>query len=251
MKKVIFILLHTFLLIAFASAQVDVLMKRYSELRKEQLDLSSNNVLTQSILESINWYYPPYLVCDGNISITFYNTHFVIQAMHNGEIMYGNYTVKNDVIYCVPINIFPNSKDTLRFISLNEESFELKYANDNEDFWYPIKLIHSNGKTVFYAIGKVSNDNFVYKINGYDVFKYDGEVAEVVGNLNVRINPSLSSEKKYMLQNGNKIKIWGRSQKKEIIDGKAAYWYFVDYAYEEGYCPVFGWVFGGYLNITN
>ncbi|NLC93399.1 MAG: SH3 domain-containing protein [Treponema sp.] len=247
MKKAFVFICISCLAIFNVYTQTDLLMSRYSELRKAHGNIQYDEKLTNTNLESVNWYYPPYKVCDGNISLTFYKNEFILQAMHLDEVLYGTYTIKDNKIICNVIKVFPNTQDLLKNISMNGKSFELEYRIDKTDFWYSIKLIHENQKTVFYALGTEAEFNKWYIINTYDVYKYDGDVVVSNGKLNVREMPNISSEKVYVLDDKMHIKIIGKTKNEDTIDGIKSCWYYVDYAYEDMYCPVYGWVFGGYI----
>jgi tetratricopeptide (TPR) repeat protein len=79
-----------------------------------------------------------------------------------------------------------------------------------------------------------------------------GEVSEpapatatvTAGPLNMREDPGLEGAVVGRLSEGEKVRVLGRSDGAETIDGKSAYWYEVETIDEKR-----GWVFGGYLDL--
>lgn len=79
-----------------------------------------------------------------------------------------------------------------------------------------------------------------------------GEVSEpapatatvTAGPLNLRDDPGLKGTVVGRLSQGEKVRVLGRSDGAEMIDGKTAYWYEVETIDNKR-----GWVFGGYLDL--
>ncbi len=60
----------------------------------------------------------------------------------------------------------------------------------------------------------------------------------------IRSKAGLKSEILGVLNKGDKVTVIGRSEKKEVIDGKEAYWYKIKLADN-----TFGWIFGAYVDL--
>lgn len=65
--------------------------------------------------------------------------------------------------------------------------------------------------------------------------------------LNIRKSPSLTGGKIGLLETEEEVAVLGVSEKKERIDEKEAYWYYI-YSHR---LQIRGWVFGGYLKFIN
>lgn len=140
-------------------------------------------------------------------------------------------------VSCKVDTIYPNTKEVLPSIALDGKSFELEYGLDKNDFWYPVKLMTTGNRTVFYARGNYATNDNGYTLGGYEVYKYDGGEYYGNGKLNVRDKPSTGGKKLFLLNDRAKIRVAGKTKQEDTIDGIQAPWYFVDYKYEERKCP--------------
>ena len=66
--------------------------------------------------------------------------------------------------------------------------------------------------------------------------------------LRLRFEPSMNSDKIGLLQNGQRIKVYEKTNLPVTIDGINSYWFKTDGNYYEGKWYNSAWVFGGYLS---
>jgi hypothetical protein len=229
---------------------------RLSALEKELFDAHNRkdgvnavhiaNPIDAQSLESVNWYFNPYFICDSYFVITFDKGCYLASELHNGAYSIGEYSI----ISPNTIRLLPFSTQKVDYqderLPFTDGSENLAFAVDSQDFWYSSKLTGVKTGSVFYATQSKSPPNKQYRIDGIKVTKINETLYQSATNLKVRSLPSQKGGELTILKAGTVVNAYAIGPR-EKIDGIESNWFYVDFAYEDQYCTVFGWVFGGYL----
>jgi hypothetical protein len=205
------------------------------------------NTISAAWLESINWYLSPWLMADGNETLTFSKGAFIIRAKHVGTIAYGTYKLgTGNAIELHIANWSDSTADMLKDLGFQKNVVIVNYVNDPSNFRYQSRISLGKPGVDFYATDSWTPDGGTYKLDGYDTEKLAyGSTGVANGRLNVRSIPSVTGAKTMTLDNKQVIDLKGRTAAKFTVDGIEDSWYYVA-IYDLEYVD-HGWVFGGYL----
>ncbi len=230
---------------------------RLSALEKELFDAHHHkdgvnaahiaNPIDVQSLESVNWYFNPYFICDSYFVITFDKGYYLASELHNGAYSIGEYSIVSPNT----IRLLPFSTQKADYLDerlpFTDGREELVFTVDPQDFWYSSKLTGVKTASVFYATQSKSPPNKQYEIDTVKVTKIDETLYQTTTNLKVRSLPSQKGKELKVLTGGTVVNAYAIGPR-ERIDGIESNWFYVDFAYEDQYCTFFGWVFGGYLH---
>lgn len=227
--------------------------------RRDELD--DNGVMNRGF-ENVIWWDANRMMGFGhNKRILFYKGEFIIHDFGIGVVAYGQYNVDDGGrVVCNILNrhiiekdFYTNEEYYKEFLDyyklfLENDTITFTVKHDPNLYYNQWQLISDPGGEL-YIIGKdeYTKVDMIYYNDGVELYKYDGGIQRCLDRLNVREKPSLNAMVICVLEADTYVDVAARTTVKEKIDGIEDYWCYVNYAFEDQYVGVYGYVFGAYL----
>lgn len=229
----------------------------WAETRAELSDEKRKN---KKVFEDIIWKDPNTLTEQSVISekkLLFHNGYFIVKEDGNAImwrfLAYGQYVVDREGrIVCSILNRYclepSDSLEEYYKTFLENDTITFTIKHNPELYYHQWQLASAPGDEVFYgAEDQYTNPDMIYNNDGVELYKYEGGIKRCTSRVNLREKPSLDAKIIAVLDSGRHIQVEARTTAREKIDNKEDYWYYFYYAVDNKYIPVYGYVFGGYL----
>jgi hypothetical protein len=221
--------------------------------------LSDEKRKNKKVFEDIVWRGSVTLELSSSVfekKLLFHNGYFIIEdgiAVWRRFRAYGRYTVDREgrIVCNIQERYFERPDASLEeyykaFLENDTIIFTIKY--DPGLYYHQWQMSDLSGDEIFYGIkDQYASPDMIYDNDGVKLYKYEGGIKWCTSMVNLREKPSLDAKIIAVLDAGRHVKAEARTTIREKIDNKEDCWYYVYYAVDDKYIPVYGYVFGGYL----